>query len=144
MKTARVLPFRFVLAARLCTAVGNTAGGGHVFVRRRSAQVEGEDCAASRRFRQHGVPLLRKAEMTKADGGYGPAVLVRELCETLELEIDSFSDRTVRIPAGRGFALRDAIHGPSRTAARHHAGRCCRSGGGNLRSPHCHYRRAGA
>ena len=36
-------------------------------------------------------------------------MLVRELCKTLE--IYSLWDRTVRIPAGRGFALRDAIYG---------------------------------
>jgi len=47
--------------------------------------------------------------MTRADAGYGLAVLVRELCKTLE--IYSLWDRTVRIPAGRGFALRDAIYG---------------------------------
>ena len=53
--------------------------------------------------------LWQKADMTRADAGHGLAVLVRELREAVEMY--SFSDRTVRIPARRGFELRGAIHG---------------------------------
>ena len=109
MKTARVLPFRFVAAARyapqwetpleraMFSCVGDQPKlkGKTVLLVDVSGSMDGS--------------LSRKAEMTRADAGHGLAMLVRELCEAVE--IYSFSDRTVRIPARRGFALRDAIHG---------------------------------
>jgi len=41
------------------------------------------------------------------DAACGLAVLLREVCEAVE--VYSFSDKLVRVPPRRGFALRDAI-----------------------------------
>jgi Mg-chelatase subunit ChlD len=53
------------------------------------------------------APLARRSEMLRMDAACGLAVLLRELCD--EVEVYSFSDKLVRVPSRRGFALRDAI-----------------------------------
>ena len=63
----------------------------------------------------------RRSEMQRTDAAYGLAILLREIAE--KLSVYSFSDRLVRVPSRRGFALRDAIDARSRTAARTWAAR---------------------
>lgn len=109
MKTARVLPFRFVAAARYAPQWETALEQAMFSCVGDQPKLKGKTVLLVDISGSMDAPLSRKAEMTRADAGYGLAVLVRELCETLE--IYSFSDRTVRIPARRGFALRDAIHG---------------------------------
>jgi hypothetical protein len=45
--------------------------------------------------------------MLRTDAAYGVAVLLRELAD--EVEIYTFSNELKRVPARRGFALRDAM-----------------------------------
>jgi hypothetical protein len=45
--------------------------------------------------------------MLRMDAACGLAVLLREVCDAVE--VYSFSDKLVRVPSRRGFALRDAI-----------------------------------
>jgi hypothetical protein len=114
MKTARVLPFRFLAAARyapqweeplekvmLKSVAGQAKLPGRTIV---LVDVSGSMTA----------PLSRRSEMLRTDAAYGLAVLVREIAE--KAAIYSFSDRTVEVPARRGFALRDAIE----VSQRHH------------------------
>lgn len=51
--------------------------------------------------------LSNKSEMLRLDAAYGLAMLLREICE--ELNIFSSSNSFKKIPPRRGFALRDAI-----------------------------------
>jgi hypothetical protein len=53
------------------------------------------------------APLARRSEMLRMDAACGLAVLLREVSEVVE--VYSFSDKLVRVPSRRGFALRDAI-----------------------------------
>jgi 60 kDa SS-A/Ro ribonucleoprotein len=53
------------------------------------------------------APLSRRSEMLRTDAAYGLAVLLREIGE--DVSVYSFSDELKRVPARRGFALRDAI-----------------------------------
>jgi len=107
MSTSRVLPFRFLAAARyapqweealeqamLKSLADQPELGGRTIV---LVDVSGSMTA----------PLSRRSEMQRTDAAYGLAVLVREICE--KVAVYSFSDRVVEIPARRGFALRDAI-----------------------------------
>lgn len=108
VKIERVLPFRFIAAARhapqweepleqamfRCVAGSNKLKGKTVLLVDVSGSMD--------------EPLSRRSEMRRTDAAYGLAVLLRELCE--DIAIYSFSEKTVRIPARRGFALRDAIH----------------------------------
>jgi len=53
------------------------------------------------------APLARRSQMLRMDAACGLAVLLREVGDAVE--VYSFSDRLVRVPSRRGFALRDAI-----------------------------------
>ena len=107
IKPAKVLPFRFIAAARYapqwepelekgmlkCLAIQEKFSGKTVLL----IDVSGSmDCKLSVR-----------SEMTRMDAACGLAVLAREICE--EVEIFSFSDVAVQIPPRHGFALRDAL-----------------------------------
>ena len=107
MSTARVLPFRFLAAARyaprweeqleqamLKSVAGQPKLPGRTIV---LVDVSGSMTA----------PLSRRSEMLRTDAAYGLAVLVREIAE--KVSVYSFSDRAVEVPSRRGFALRDAI-----------------------------------
>ena len=107
LNTSRVLPFRFIAAARYAPqweaelesamyksvdSVPKLAGKTVLVV-----DISGSMTAA----------LSARSEMQRTDAAYGLAILLREIAE--ELAVFSFSDRCVRVPARRGFALRDAI-----------------------------------
>jgi hypothetical protein len=52
-------------------------------------------------------PLSRKSDVLRTDAAIGLAVLLREICE--DIQIYSFSTKLTQMPPRRGFALRDAI-----------------------------------
>ncbi|MBB5056936.1 hypothetical protein HDF16_001621 [Granulicella aggregans] len=120
MKTERVLPFRFLAAARYApqwepeleramfrSVADRERLAGHTVV---LVDVSGSMVA----------PLSRRSEMLRTDAAYGLAVLLREIAE--KVSVYTFSDDTKLIPARRGFALRDAMesslrHGGTRLGA---------------------------
>ena len=107
MRTDRVLPYRFITAARyapdfepeleaamLKSVKGTVRLGGRT---RLLVDVSGS--------MDH--PLSRQSEMTRLEAACGLAILAREVCD--EVEIFTFSNEVVKVPPRRGFALRDAI-----------------------------------
>lgn len=107
MKTDRVLPFRFIAAARYAPQWESALESAMFRCVEAQPKLKGKtvllvDVSGSMVDR-----LSRRSEMLRTDAAYGLAVLLRELCE--KIEIYSFSEKTKRIPARRGFALRDAI-----------------------------------
>ncbi|MDQ7823886.1 MAG: TROVE domain-containing protein [Candidatus Eremiobacteraeota bacterium] len=130
MHTERILPFRFISAARhapqwepyleeammKCLKGAEKMGGKTVLL----VDISGSMDAG----------LSGKSDMTRMDAACGLAVLARELCE--DVEIFSFTDKTIQIPARHGFALRDAIissqpHGSTMLgAAIDHCNKSCR------------------
>jgi 60 kDa SS-A/Ro ribonucleoprotein len=107
MKTERVLPFRFLAAARYAPQWEEA------LEQAMYKAIEGRERLAGRTVLlvdtsgSMDAPLARRSEMLRMDAACGLAVLLREVCEAVE--IYSFSDRLVRISSRRGFALRDAI-----------------------------------
>ncbi len=107
MKTERVLPFRFLAAARyapqweeaLEQAMYRSIAGREKLAGRTVLLI---DTSGSM-----DAPLARRSEMLRMDAACGLAVLLREVCDAVE--VYSFSDKLVRVPSRRGFALRDAI-----------------------------------
>ena len=107
MKTERVLPFRFLAAARyapqweepLEQAMYRSLAGREKLAGRTVLLI---DTSGSM-----DAPLARRSEMLRMDAACGLAVLLREVCDAVE--VYSFSDKLVRVPSRRGFALRDAI-----------------------------------
>jgi hypothetical protein len=111
LKTDRVLPFRFLAAARVAPQ-WEQALEGAMF-----RALEKRDGRASR-LAGHTVllvdvsgsmesPISRRSEMRRADAAYGVAILLRELAE--KVTIYTFSERAKCVPARRGMALRDAL-----------------------------------
>jgi len=113
MRIDRVLPFRFLAAARhapqweealeramLRSLEGRGANNevarlaGHTVV---LVDVSGSMVA----------PLSRRSEMLRTDAAYGLAVLLREIAE--KVSIYTFSNVAKFVPRRRGFALRDAM-----------------------------------
>src|SRR3977135_3904920 len=107
MNASRVLPFRFLAAARyaphweepLETAVLKSVAGQPKLPGRTIVLVDVSGSMTA--------PLSKRSDMQRTDAAYGLAVLVREIAE--KVAVYSFSDRVVEVPARRGFALRDAI-----------------------------------
>ncbi len=105
MDTTRVLPFRFIAAARfvpqwepalerafLRCAAGATLQGKTLILVDVSGSME--------------QPLSEKSDMRRVDAACGVAMVAREMGDC---RVFTFSDRLVEVPARRGFALRDAI-----------------------------------
>jgi TROVE domain-containing protein len=113
IKTERVLPFRFLAAARkapqweealelamfraLANRLGEAGAGplaGHTVLL--------VDVSASMNYQ-----LSHRSEMNRTDAAYGLAILLREIAE--KVTIYTFSNTAMRVPARRGLALRDAL-----------------------------------
>jgi hypothetical protein len=107
VKVDRVLPYRFIAAARYAPQYepvlenclfkcieGMPKLPGHTIV---LVDVSGS----------MSEKLSSKSELTRIDAACGLAMLAREMCESGR--VFSFSEYLVEVPARRGFALRDAI-----------------------------------
>ena len=107
IRVDRVLPFRFVAAARhapqwepwLEQAMFQSLHG--------QAPLNGRTVLLVDVSGSMDAPLSGRSQMLRIDAAAGLAVLLREIAE--EVSIYTFSERLVQVPARRGFALRDAI-----------------------------------
>ena len=107
MKTDRVLPFRFIAAARHAPQWEES------LEQAMFASVAGREKLSGKTVLLVDVSgsmiakLSGRSEMLRTDAAYGLAILLREICE--DVSVYSFSAHLDRIPARRGFGLRDAI-----------------------------------
>lgn len=107
MDASRVLPFRFISAAKYapqweaeiesvmlkCLEKHEKLPGHTVLLIDVSGSMDGQ--------------LSGKSEVTGIDAASGLAILLREICE--KVSVYTFSNATKLVPARHGFALRDAI-----------------------------------
>jgi 60 kDa SS-A/Ro ribonucleoprotein len=107
MNIARVLPFRFLAAARYAPQWEEALEQAMLRSLVDQPKLRGRTIVLVDISGSMTAPLSRRSEMRRTDTAYGLAVLVREICE--QVAVFSFSDRVVEVPARRGFALRDAI-----------------------------------
>lgn len=107
METQRVLPFRFISAAthaphmepELETAMmANLDGHGRLF----GHTILLIDVSGSM-----GAPVSAKSDLRRIDAACALAILLREICDTVEVR--TFNNTSKAVPARRGFALRDQI-----------------------------------
>ncbi len=108
MKTARVLPFRFIAAARYAPQWEEALEKAMFSAVAGREKLKGKTVLLVDVSGSMNVALSQRSEMHRTDAAYGLAVLLREIGE--EVSVYSFSDRLVRVPSRRGFALRDAIN----------------------------------
>ena len=107
MKTERVLPFRFIAAARYVPQWESRLENAMFKCIEKYEKLPGRTILLVDVSGSMDYLLSSKSDLQRYDTANGLAILVRELCESVA--IYSFSNNTIRIPDRRGFALRDAI-----------------------------------
>lgn len=107
MRTERVLPFRFISAARFAPQWEPQLEDVMFKCLEGRKPLPGKTILLVDVSGSMNSPISSKTEVRGMDVAAGLAVLARELCQ--RVEIHTFSDRTVAVPLRRGFALRDAI-----------------------------------
>src|SRR5258707_2488328 len=108
MKTERVLPFRFISAARYAPQWEADLEKAMLRSLEGNAKLRGKTVLLVDVSGSMDALLSGRSEMRRNDAAYGLAVLLREIAE--KVSIYSFSDNLVRIPNRSGFALRDALN----------------------------------
>ena len=107
IRTARVLPFRFLAAARYAPQWEAELESAMLKSLAEAPKLPGKTALLVDVSGSMLSPLSKRSEMLRTDAAYGLAVLLRELAE--EVEIYTFSNELKRVPARRGFSLRDAL-----------------------------------
>jgi hypothetical protein len=107
MRTDRVLPFRFLAAARYAPRWEDALERAMFRSLRDVERLPGRtavlvDVSGSMNYRMSG-----KSEMLRTDAAYGVAMLLREVAE--KVDVYTFSNMLRAVPPRRGFALRDAM-----------------------------------
>ena len=107
MSVDRVLPFRFLAAARYAPQWEEALERAMLRSLTAAAKLAGRTALLVDVSGSMVSPLARKATMLRTDAAYGLAILLREVCE--KVSIYTFSQDAVLIAPRRGFALRDAM-----------------------------------
>ena len=107
MNVDKLLPYRFITAARILPRFEPELEEAMFKALETHSKMRGKtvllvDVSGSMNQR-----LSDKAETTRLDAACGLAILLREICD--DVEIYTFSKKLKEIPARHGFALRDAI-----------------------------------
>ena len=108
LNTERVLPFRFIAAARIVPKYEDMLEQMMFKCLEKHEKLPGKtlllvDCSGS----MFGTRVSAKSDLDRFDAAAALAVLCREICENVE--IFGFANDAVRVPSRRGFALVDAI-----------------------------------
>jgi len=117
MSTARILPFRFLAAARYAPQWEEALEQAMLKCVAGQEKLAGQTIVLVDVSGSMTAPLSQRSEMQRTDAAYGLAVLLREIGE--KVAVFSFSDSLVEVPARRGFALRDAIDASQRHNSTH-------------------------
>lgn len=104
---ARVLPFRFIAAARAVPTFENILEPLMLRACEGREKLPGKTVVMLDISPSMAVAISAKADLTRMDAAFGVAILLRELCESVT--VVSFSNDVAEVPPRRGFALRDAI-----------------------------------
>ena len=113
MKTDRVLPFRFLAAARMAPQweqALETAMFRAIESRERESRARtlpGHTVLLVDVSGSMEAPISHRSEMRRTDAAYGVAILLREIAE--RVTVYTFSNEAKLVPARRGMALRDAL-----------------------------------
>jgi hypothetical protein len=103
---SRVLPFRFIAAARHAPTLEDALEA-KFFEAIGEARLAGRTVILVDISGSMEAPLSRHSDMMRMDAACGVAMVAREMCE--QVEIYSFSNELAAVPPRHGFALRDAI-----------------------------------
>ncbi len=107
MRTDRVLPYRFVAAARYAPDFEPELEKAMFRSLEAHEKLPGRTRILIDVSGSMDAPMSARSEMMRVDAACGLAVLLREIGN--EVEVFTFSDEVKKVPPRRGFALRDAI-----------------------------------
>lgn len=107
MKTERVLPFRFISAARYAPQFEPELEQAMFKCLEGAEKLAGHTVLLVDVSGSMDTAISGKSDLTRIDAACGLAILLREVCETVD--VCTFSNGVVGVPPRRGFALRDAI-----------------------------------
>lgn len=109
VKVERVLPFRFITAARYAPQLEDVLERAMFRCLTEAPKLAGRtalviDGSGS----MFGTPVSKKSEIDRFDAAAALAILVREVCASVNVYV--FSSDCRPVPARRGFALRDSLY----------------------------------
>ena len=107
MRTDRVLPFRFIAAARHAPQWEEPLEAAMLKSLQERPKLKGKTILLVDISASMTAALGRRSEMLRTDAAYGLAILLREIAS--RASIYTFSNNLVQVPARHGFALRDAM-----------------------------------
>jgi hypothetical protein len=107
MRTDRLLPYRFIAAARHAPDLEPELEQAMFRSIEGHAKLKGKTRLLVDVSGSMDAPISARSEMTRLEAACGLAVLAREIGE--DVEIFTFSNEVKKIAPRRGFALRDAI-----------------------------------
>ncbi len=107
MNVRRVLPFRFIVVARIMPAYEPSLEEAMFNNIQETQKLQGKTFVLVDVSGSMDSSLSTKSDMTKMDAAAGVAMIMREMCD--EIRVFTFSEQIKEIAPRRGFALRDAI-----------------------------------
>lgn len=108
MKTDRVLPFRFIAAARTNPTLEPTLEKAMFRSLQEVEKIPGKTAiVVDNSGSMHGTKVSAKSDLDRADAACALAILIREVCENVV--VIGFGSNAQVMPSRRGFALADAI-----------------------------------
>lgn len=107
MKTERVLPFRFISAAKYAPQFEPQLETAMFKCLEEHDKLEGTTVLLVDVSGSMDAPISAKSDLQRADAAAGLAMLLREVCENVK--VYTFSHSAVAVPPRRGFALAEAI-----------------------------------
>lgn len=108
MKTDRVLPFRFISAARTNPTLEPTLEQAMFRSLKEVEKLPGKTAiVVDNSGSMHGTKVSVKSDIDRADAACALAILLREVCE--DVVVVGFGSNAQVVPSRRGFALADAI-----------------------------------
>lgn len=108
MDVSRVLPFRFISAAKYAPSLEPELEVAMFKALKDVPKLEGKTALlVDNSGSMYGTSVSAKSEIDRSDAACALAILLREICE--DVDVIAFSGAPTLVPARRGFALRDAI-----------------------------------
>lgn len=107
MKTERVLPFRFISAARYAPRLEDALEQVMFRCLADLPKMTGKTALLIDHSGSMQQPVSAKSEISRFDAAAALAMILRETCE--RVRVFTFSDRIIEVPPRRGFALVQAV-----------------------------------
>lgn len=107
LKAERVLPFRFIAAAKFAARFESEIEQAMFKAAAEMPKLKGRTTLLVDHSGSMDAALSSKSDLTRFEAAAALAILLREICEAVT--VIAFSDNSTIVPSRRGFALADAI-----------------------------------